>query len=71
MSNNNPIVCTIHGLRDHSIVVAPTPKPGYVSIALVGPAGRYGEAVSLPAAQCEELAQALALSLYGGGRRVQ
>jgi hypothetical protein len=65
------INCTIHGLRNHSIIVQPTGKPGYVSLALVGPAGRYGEPVSLPAAQCEELAQALALSLYGGGRAVQ
>ena len=68
---NKNLTCTIRGLRDHSIIVQPTGKPGYVSLALVGPAGRYGEPVSLPAAQCEELAQALALSLYGGGRAVQ
>jgi hypothetical protein len=71
MYNDNPIVCTIHGLRDHAVIVQPCPKPGYVSLALVGPAGRYGEAVTLPSAQCEELAQALALSLYGGGRALQ
>jgi hypothetical protein len=69
--HNDKITCTIHGLRDHAVIVRPAGTPGHVTLSLVGPAGRYGEAVSLPADQCEALAQALALSLYGGGRAVQ
>ena len=63
------IACTIHGLREHSLIVKPAGTAGFVTVALVGPAGRYGEAITLPEGSCEQLAQALALSLYGGSRR--
>ena len=61
----------IEGLRDFSLRVRPTGKPGFVELALLSHGSRLNEGITLRETQCEQLAQALAMALYSGGRTVQ
>lgn len=56
----------ITGLRRRDLRVRAAPIAGYVEIAILENGNRRSEPIVLTEAQCEALAQSLAMALYSG-----